>query len=169
MYKKYSLSEAKIVSTPADINVKLKKDDSVRKEVASVTYQSMVRSLLYAAIVTHPDVPQAVAVVSTFCSKPTEAHLIAVKRILHYLKGTLNLVTKFQKSDEVLVDYSNADWADDLDDHHSTTGNLFLMAGGPISWVSKKQAVKGIINIRSRICGIRLCYTGNCMAEKITD
>ena len=141
MLEKYSLSEAKIVSTPADINVKLKKDDGVSKEVNSVTYQSMVGSLLYAAIATCPDVAQAVGVVSKFCSKPTEAHLTAAKRILRYLKGTLNLAIKFQKSDEALVGYSDADWAGDLDDHHSTTGNLFLMAGGPISWVSKKQAV----------------------------
>ena len=79
----------------------------------SVTYQSMVGSLLYAAIATLPDVAQAVGVVSKFCSKPTEAHLTAVKRILHYLKGTLNLAIQFQKSDEALVGYSDADWAGD--------------------------------------------------------
>ena len=55
----------------------------------------MVGSLLYAAIVTRPDVAQAVGVVSKFCSKPTEAHVTAVKRILRYLKGTLNLAIKF--------------------------------------------------------------------------
>ena len=73
---------------------------------------------------TLPDVAQAVmGVVSKFCSKPLEAHLTAVKRILHYLKGTLNLAIKFQKSDETLVGYSDADWAGDFDDHHSATGN----------------------------------------------
>ena len=36
--------------------------------------------------------------------------------------------------------HSDADWAGDLDDRHSTTGNLFTMAGGAISWTSKKQA-----------------------------
>ena len=40
-----------------------------------------------------------------------------------------------------MIGYSDADWAGDLDDRHSTTGNLFLMTGGPISWLSKKQAV----------------------------
>ena len=37
--------------------------------------------------------------------------------------------------------YSDADWAGDPDDPHSTTGNFFLMAGGPISWLSKKQLI----------------------------
>ena len=40
-----------------------------------------------------------------------------------------------------MIGYSDADWAGDLEDRHSTTGNLFLMTGGPISWLSKKQAV----------------------------
>ena len=141
LLKKYGLSEAKTVSTPADISVKLKKDDGFSKEVNPVTYQSIVGSLLYAAIATRPDISQAVGVVSKFCSKPTEAHLTAVKRILRYLKGTLNLAIKYQKSEnDPLIGYSDADWAGDLDDRHSTTGNIFLMTGGPISWLSKKQA-----------------------------
>ena len=139
--EKYSLSEAKIVSTPADLSVKLKKDDGVSKEVNSVTYQSIVGSLLYAAIATRPDIAQAVGVVAKFSAKPTEAHLTAAKRILRYLKGTLNIAIKYQKSDNGLIGYTDSDWAGDLDDRHSTTGNVFLMAGGPISWLSKKQAV----------------------------
>jgi len=38
-----------------------------------------------------------------------------------------------------LVAYLDADWAGALDNHRSTTDNLFLMAGGPISWLKKKQ------------------------------
>ena len=40
-----------------------------------------------------------------------------------------------------MIGFSDADWAGDQDDRHSTTGNLFLMAGGPVSWLSKKQAI----------------------------
>ena len=87
----------------------------------------MVGSLLYAAIATRPDISQAVGVASKFCSKPTEAHLTAVKRILRYLKGTLNLAIRYQKSENnPLIGYSDADWAGDLDDRHSTTSNLFF-------------------------------------------
>ena len=55
----------------------------------------MVGSVLYAAMATRPDIAQAVAVVSKFNSKPYEAHLTAVKRILRYLKGTVNLALKY--------------------------------------------------------------------------
>ena len=61
---------------------------------------------------------------------------------MRYLKGTANYGIKYQKSDSGnLIGYSDADWAGDCDDRHSTTGNLFLMAGGPVSWLSKKQAI----------------------------
>ena len=49
----------------------------------------------------------------------------------------LILITK----PEEVIKNSDADWAGDLDDRHSTTGNLFLMAGGAISWMNKKQAI----------------------------
>ena len=85
MIQKYGLTDAKTVSSPADLNVKLRKDDSVSKQVNSVTSQLMVGSLLYAAIDTRPDIAQAVGAVSKFNANPTEAHLTAVKRILRYL------------------------------------------------------------------------------------
>ena len=80
--------------------------------------------------------------VSKFNSKPSEAHLTAVKRILWYLKSTTDLGLKYKKSrGGSLVGYSDANWAGDLDDGHSTSGNLFIMAEGAISWMSRKQAV----------------------------
>ena len=141
LIQKYGLSDAKEVHTPADLNVKLLKDDSVSKPVDPSTYQSMVGSLLYAAIATRPDISQAVSVVSKFNSCPTEAHLTAVKRILRYLKGTASLSLKYQKTElGTVTAYSDADWAGDLDDRHSTSGNIFIMANAAVSWLSKKQA-----------------------------
>ena len=139
MLEKYGLTEAKVASTPADLCVKLEKDDEVSTQVDPITYQSMVGTLLYAACATRPDIAHAVGAVSKFKSKPTEAHLTAVKRILRYLKGTTSLALKYQKSESLsLIGYSDADWASDRDDRHSMSGIIFLMAGGPITWFSKK-------------------------------
>ena len=79
MIQKYGLTDAKTVSSPADLNVKWRKDDSISKQVNSVTYQLMVGSLLYAAIATRPDIAQAVGAVSKFNANPTEAHLTVSK------------------------------------------------------------------------------------------
>ena len=79
--------------------------------------------------------------VSKFCAQPTEAHLTAVKRVLRYLSGTKELALRYRKSEEPPIGYSDADWAGDHDDRHSTSGNLFMFGGGAICWSSKKQAV----------------------------
>ncbi len=44
-----------------------------------------------------------------------------------------------------MIGYSDADWASDRDDRHSVTGNLFLMGGGSLSWLSKKQATVALL------------------------
>ena len=141
MLKKFGQTEAKSVSTPADFNVKLQKEDSVSRPVDTISYQSIVGSLLYAAITTRPDIAQAVGVVSKFCANPTESHLTAAKRILRYLKRTVHLGLSYKNcADGNLIGYSDADWARDVDDRHSTSGNVFLLAKGEVSWLSKKQA-----------------------------
>ena len=63
----------------------------------------------------------------------------AVKRIFRYLKGTIDLSLRYHATGEKLYGYSDAAWASDADDRHSTSGNVFLMAGGAISWLSQKQ------------------------------
>ena len=78
-------------------------------------YQSMVGSLLYAAMGTRPDIAQAVGATSKFSSDPSEAHNDSSKRILCYLKETISLGLKYEKSENsVLVGYSDADWAENL-------------------------------------------------------
>lgn len=65
--QKYGISNANPIATPADANVKLRKDDGVSKPVNSSTYQSMVGSLLYAAMATRPDIAQVVSCVKVQC------------------------------------------------------------------------------------------------------
>ena len=136
MLEKFGLSQAKSVSTPASLSAKLRKDDESSKLADLTLYQSIVGSLIYVAVATRPDISQAVGAASKYCSEPSEAHLTAEKRILRYLKETINIGLKYEKSENgTLVSYSDADWAGDLNDRH-----LFLMAGGPVSWLSKKQS-----------------------------
>ena len=58
------------------------------------------------------------------------------------MKGFASLALRYRKLEaDMLIGYCDADWAGDRDDRHSTSRNVFLMAGGPISWLSKKQAI----------------------------
>lgn len=75
MLKRFGLVEAKTISTPADLSAKLVKEDGISKDVDQVKYQSMVGSLLLAAMATRP-----VGAVSKFNAKPSEAHRTAAKK-----------------------------------------------------------------------------------------
>ena len=141
LLEKYGLSEANTVSTPMDLNVKLVKDDKYSKSVDPILYQSMVGSLLHAARATRPDIAHTVSIVSKFNAKPSQAHLTAVKRIFRYLKGTLDVTLQYKPTGDKPLGYSDANWAGDLNDRHSTTGNVFVMSGGAVSWLSHKQAM----------------------------
>jgi hypothetical protein len=61
-----------------------------------------------------------------------------LKRIIKYLIKTKDVCIKYQ-SQGSLLGYSDSDFAGDLDTRKSTTGYLFMLNGGPISWASQKQ------------------------------
>ena len=128
------------ISTPADTNAKLVKEDSTSKLVDGSLYRAMVGSLLYISNATQPDIANAVGVVSLFNSKPNQTHLTAVKRIMRYLKGTIDMQLSYTRSPSTrLLGYADADWAGDIDMRRSTSGNVFIYANGAISYMSKRQ------------------------------
>ncbi|XP_067939699.1 uncharacterized protein [Watersipora subatra] len=134
MLQRFGLQQANPVSTPADVNVKLSSDDGVSGLADGNKYRAMTGSLLYAAIGTRPDISQEVGAVTKYNSNPNEAHMTAVKRTFRYLKGFMDLGIKFEHSENnELIGFSDAGWAGDLDNRHSTLGNLFMMSSGPIS------------------------------------
>jgi len=65
-----------------------------------------------------------------------------VKKALRYLQGTKGLMLTYRRSDSLQVEgYSDSDFAGDIDDRKSTSGYVFTLAGGAISWKSSKQSV----------------------------
>ncbi|MCP4490581.1 MAG: DDE-type integrase/transposase/recombinase, partial [Gammaproteobacteria bacterium] len=142
MLEKYNMAEAKPVSTPMDPNVYLEATVENAKLADQQLYQSAVGSLLYVATATRPDVSAAVSRTAKFCSKPTTEHWAAVKRIFRYLKGTKKFGLLYKQSKESeLVSYADADWAGDAGDRRSTSGFVYMLSGGAISWRSKKQTI----------------------------
>jgi hypothetical protein len=103
-------------------------------------YQSIIGSLMYAMLGTRPDLAYAVSSLSQYCSGPTKQHMGAAKRVLRYLSGTRNFSLKYDKHNQenTPIGYSDSDWAGDAD-RRSTGGFVYKLAGGAISWKSKKQ------------------------------
>ena len=139
--KKFGMENSKPVSTPIDSSTKLTKTTDDKQSVDQQLYQSAIGSLLYLSGGTRPDITFSVSNLAKFSAKPSKQHWTAIKRVMRYLKGTINfgiLYTKQETKD--FVAYSDADWAGDLDDRKSTSGYLFKISGGAVSWRSKKQS-----------------------------
>ena len=104
-------------------------------------YQSAVGCLLYLSGWNRPDIVYSVSSVARFCSDPTKEHWIAVNRIFRYLQGTKSYGLEYSKGDDdgSLVGFSDAHWAGDSNDRKSTSGYVFVMNAGAISWKSRKQ------------------------------
>nr|GEU62814.1 reverse transcriptase domain-containing protein [Tanacetum cinerariifolium] len=90
-----------------------------RMEMSRVPYASAMGSLMLAMIYTRPDIAHAVGVVSRYMAKPSREHWEAVKRILRYLKGTLDAALCFEESDFTVKGYVDSDYACDLDESKS--------------------------------------------------
>jgi hypothetical protein len=66
-------------------------------------------------------------------------HLLAAKRIVRYLQGTRDFGLFYKKSERLeLFGFTNSDYAGDQDDRRSTSGYVFMLGTGVISWSSKK-------------------------------
>ncbi|KAG8475410.1 hypothetical protein CXB51_032233 [Gossypium anomalum] len=135
-----SMTNAKSVPTPMVSSSMLSKDEG--DPLADPTeYRSIAGALQY-IVLTRPDIAYAVNRVCQFMHAPTTLHMIALKRILRYLCGTLSHSLLFQKSDRLsLIGYADANWGLDFDDRRSTTGYCVYFGHTPISWCSKKQQV----------------------------
>lgn len=94
---------------------------------------------MYLAVCTRPDIAHAVSYLSQYNDCHDSSHWSAAKRVLRYLKGTRNVGLSFKKTTKSLIGYVDANWANCLDDRKSYTGFVFMMAGNPISWESRKQ------------------------------
>lgn len=106
----------------------------------NIPYQSAVGGTLFVAQLTRPDIQYSVGVVSRYNNNLGTSHWMAVKRILRYLKGTINHKLTFSSDgNHDHYGYSDADWGSDSTDRRSTTGYIFKLSGGAISWSSKKQ------------------------------
>ena len=136
------MAECKPCMTPMEERLKPKKASTVAK-VNITLYRSIVGGLRY-LVHTRPNIAFAVGYVNRFMEDPREDHWATVKRLLCYVKGTVDQGIIFPKtggSRLQLTVFSDADMAGDIDRRRSTSGMLVFLGSAPISWLSLKQKV----------------------------
>lgn len=132
------MKDCKPVGTPMCTGLKLTKEDE-SKEVDQTLYRSMIGKLQY-VVHTRLDIALPVGIVARFLAKPREYHMMAIKRIMRYLKGTedYGLWHKFGANLDLKV-FTDADWVENFDDKKSTSGGAFFLGKRLVSWIRKKK------------------------------
>lgn len=136
---KYGLNEAKPKTVPLSSSIKLTTEDGEALDKECYPFSTLVGSMLYLSICTRPDIAYSVGALAKYMSKPTTVHWIAAKSVLRYLAGTTDYGITFGGGDINVRGYCDADYAGDVDTRRSTTGYVFMLNGGAISWSSKRQ------------------------------
>ncbi|XP_073056985.1 secreted RxLR effector protein 161-like [Primulina eburnea] len=135
---------------------KLSKDD-VAAGVDNTQYRSIIGSLLYLSA-SRPDIMFSVCLYARYQADPKVTHLKAVKRILRYISGTVDLGLWYTKETNTnLVGFSDADWAGNLDDRKSTTGGCFYLGNNLVSWYSRKQNCVSLSTAESEYVAAASC------------
>ncbi|XP_039141327.1 secreted RxLR effector protein 161-like [Dioscorea cayenensis subsp. rotundata] len=108
----------------------------------NIPYASAIGSFMYAQVCTRPDIAYAVGMLGRYQSNPGIYHWKAAKKVMRYLQGTKEYKLTYRISDNLeVIGYSDSDYAGCLDSRRSTSGYIFMLAGGAISWRSAKQTL----------------------------
>ena len=165
--KRFNMQNCKSTRAPIVKGDKFSKaqcpqNDDEREEMRTIPYSSVVGSLMYAQVCTRPDIAFVVGLLGRYLSNPGSQHWKAAKKVLRYLQGTKDLMLTYQRTSLLdVVGFCDADFAGCIDDKKSTTGYIFMMAGGAVSWKSVKQTLTASSTIEAEYVA---CYEACCHA-----
>jgi hypothetical protein len=157
LLERHGMSDCKAVSTPMERDSKttlVKPPIEYKATDGEVRdYQAIIGGVMFAMICTRPDIAFAVTTLAQFASNPAPVHFQAVKRVLRYLRGTIDRRVTYSGTGAVasqpeLVGYCDADWGGGQG-CRSVTGYAFILAGGAISWQSKKQKTVALSTVEA--------------------
>lgn len=130
------------LTTPMEFGVKYMKADNGHTATKEdrTAHQSALGSVMHAMTQTRPEIAFAVSKLAQFSTNPTTHHWNGVKRVMRYLQGTKDVGITYNGTDGGgILGYTDSDWAEDSDTRRSTSGYVYTLHGGSISWMSKRQ------------------------------
>jgi len=155
--ERFGMAECNPIGTPLEVGLQLVKAD---KSDDALPYREAVGSVIYLMVGTRPDLTFAIGKLSRFFSCYGNEHWVAIKRVLRYVKGSMDKRLVFDKNSScVLYGLSDADWAGDHDTRCSTTGSTFIFGGAAVSWCSKLQKTIALSTMKAE-------YMALCEASK---
>ena len=150
--KKFKQNDNSLMRTPVDVNLHLSKNNG--KSLSQQEYAQAIGSLMYVMNYTRLDIAYAVSKLSRYTSNPGPDYWKAIVRVLRYLKYTQNYGLHYSKYPAILEGYCDANWISNTKDSKSTSGYLFTLDGGAVSWKSSKQTCIARSTMESKFIAI---------------
>ncbi|KAG7198049.1 hypothetical protein KM043_018221 [Ampulex compressa] len=149
---KFGLEECNTSRTPVACQQNLNEyEDS--QAVDKTHYQEFIGSIMYLAVGTRPDISFTVSYLSQYCKNPRKIHLEAVKRVYRYLKGTKELVLKFDRQELEIQASTDASWNSTVD-AKSYSGYIMKMGNNSICWKNRKQSLVAMSTCEAELIAI---------------
>lgn len=155
--KRFGIENYNAICNPIIPGQKIGKDEN-GIEVDATLYKQIMGSLMYLTT-TRPDLIFVKNLISHFMASPTQCRFAVAKRVLRYLKGTMNYGVFYRKGGvSDLVGFSDSDYAGDMKDSKITLGAyVFIMSGGAIAWSSRKQSIVTLLTIDAEFVAVVAC------------
>ncbi|XP_020208050.1 uncharacterized protein LOC109793000 [Cajanus cajan] len=161
LLRRFDMENCKISNIPKSTNCYLD-NDVAGKEVEESRYRGIIGSFLYLTA-SRPDIMFSVCMCARFQSAPKESHLKVVKKIMKYLKGTLNVGLWYPKgTSPSLIGFSDSDFTGCKLYRKRTSGTCHIFGEFLVSWHYKKQACVAL-----SIADAEYIAAGSCCAQAI--
>jgi hypothetical protein len=162
LLEKYKIKCNKKVSTTLPTNFQYDKEEINALSPEKLQYvenfptRQILGALNYIALCTRPDISFSVSLLARYQDKPNASTCNAITHLLKYLYSTIDKHITYSGKKNILVGYSDADWAGDKDSRKSTSGYVFYLCNCPISWGSKLQPTIALSSTESEYIALTI-------------
>lgn len=155
LLQKFGMESCKPVATPMTTGIFVEIEQCKETSPFPVKkYQELLGCLLFLSTRTRPDICAAVGILSRFAASPKTIHYVHLKRVLRYLRGTVDFGLLLSRTSGDLVSYCDADWAGDRTDRKSTTGIVLMHGLTPVLWRTVKQTSVALSTTEAEFCAM---------------
>ncbi|XP_075080666.1 secreted RxLR effector protein 161-like [Nicotiana tabacum] len=135
--KRFNCFDVAPVRTPYDPSTHLRKNKE--SSISQTEYAKIISSVMFLMNYTRPDIAYVVSRLSRYTHNPSSELWNVVHRLLRYLRG-----------------FYDANWVTDNDEVSSTSGYVFTLGAGAISWKSSKLTCIARSTMESEFIALRL-------------
>ena len=140
---RFSLAHITPRNTPLPVRIVLDqnmspKTDCEKRQMHDKPYRPVLGSVMWGQLATCPDLSFTVSLLSRFQANPGIEHWDALMHVIGYIKNTIDYgVTYYRDAELSPLCFVDADYGGCRDTRRSTSGYVFTMAGGAVTWSSK--------------------------------